>query len=185
MKREIAVLGWGSLIWSPRELNIINKTWRKDGPLLPIEFARKSLDGRVTLVIYDDYLQSKEKWVRVLWNIMQTTDLKEAMENLRQREGRKLGINYIGYASKIGKHGRIPEVVKTIDDWRQEKEFFGVIWTDLPPRSILLNQVLPYLKELTGLERVKAIEYIVKAPPQIRTALRVEIGKFWLNREKK
>ena len=38
---KIAILAWGSLIWQPKEL-AYNKTfgWQKDGPILPIEFAR-------------------------------------------------------------------------------------------------------------------------------------------------
>jgi len=45
---KIIVLGWGSLIWDPRELKIKNSEWQKDGPNLPIEFARISQDGRLT-----------------------------------------------------------------------------------------------------------------------------------------
>jgi hypothetical protein len=47
---KIAVLGWGSLIWQPRELRISLPIWKTDGPELPVEFARVSMDGRLTLV---------------------------------------------------------------------------------------------------------------------------------------
>lgn len=40
---KIVVLGWGSLIWNPGDLKI-NSEWQKDGPTLPIEFARVSSD---------------------------------------------------------------------------------------------------------------------------------------------
>ena len=49
---KIAILGWGSLVWNPRNLSIINSAWHPDGVLLPIEFARISRDGRLTLVRY-------------------------------------------------------------------------------------------------------------------------------------
>ena len=49
---KIAILGWGSLIWQPKELKFVaNIGWKENGPVLPIEFARISKDGRLTLVI--------------------------------------------------------------------------------------------------------------------------------------
>ncbi|HOW68396.1 MAG TPA: hypothetical protein P5055_13320 [Candidatus Paceibacterota bacterium] len=47
---SIAILGWGSLIWNPRDLPITGD-WQGDGPVLPIEFTRISDNGRLTLVI--------------------------------------------------------------------------------------------------------------------------------------
>lgn len=46
----IACIGWGSLIWDRRNLDV-DGVWRVDGPMLPVEFARQSGDGRVTLVL--------------------------------------------------------------------------------------------------------------------------------------
>ena len=54
MRRRIvkfAVLGWGSLIWDPRELKIAAK-FAPNGPLLPIEFCRVSKDGRFTYLAF-------------------------------------------------------------------------------------------------------------------------------------
>ena len=47
---KIACIAWGSLVWDPRELPV-TAVWRRDGPALPIEFARCSVDRRITLVI--------------------------------------------------------------------------------------------------------------------------------------
>lgn len=49
---KIAILGWGSLIWNPENLNYYTEFgWSKNEPKLPIEFLRISNNGRLTLVI--------------------------------------------------------------------------------------------------------------------------------------
>src|SRR5579864_4976898 len=78
---KIACLGWGSLVWDPRELPV-RGTWFADGPLLPIEFARKSKDGRLTLVLVPAY----ETSVRSLWTLFSVRTVADAREALRQRE---------------------------------------------------------------------------------------------------
>lgn len=55
---KIAILGWDSLIWDPRSLKYdVNTGWLTDGPKLPIEFARISNDGRLTLVIKESVVE--------------------------------------------------------------------------------------------------------------------------------
>lgn len=59
---RIAVLGWGSLVWCPSELDI-STGWR-EGPALPIEFARESKGSRVTLVLVPEYpCKSRVFWL--------------------------------------------------------------------------------------------------------------------------
>ncbi len=49
---KIAILGWGSLLWQPKDLQFDKGIgWSENGPMLPVEFARISKDGRLTLVI--------------------------------------------------------------------------------------------------------------------------------------
>ena len=48
----IAILGWGSLIWEPKELEFDRKIgWLENGPILPIEFARISNNKRLTSLL--------------------------------------------------------------------------------------------------------------------------------------
>lgn len=77
----IACLRWGSLVWNPRALPVL-ETWFLDGPLLPIEFARQSSDGRLTLVLVPGYVAR----VRSLWALFSVAGLEEAREALRERE---------------------------------------------------------------------------------------------------
>jgi len=61
---EIAVLSWGSLIWNPKALRI-NRCWKIDGPLLPIEFARISKKWPLTLVIYPYASEVQEQFEKI------------------------------------------------------------------------------------------------------------------------
>src|SRR5512143_907918 len=77
---KIACLGWGSLIWDPRVLPI-QRPWLEDGPLAPVQFRRKSLDGRIPLV-----LDPQAAPVPLLWGPMLLTELNAAKEALAERE---------------------------------------------------------------------------------------------------
>ena len=77
---KIACLGWGSLVWDPRSLHV-RSYWFADGPLLPIEFARESKDGRVTLVI-----TPSSPPVRSLWALSSLDSVDAAKADLVLRE---------------------------------------------------------------------------------------------------
>lgn len=86
---KIAILGWGSLICSPR--NLAASRFIQNGPELPIQFSRISSDGRLTLVKDLDFGIDVKTW----FARSNFSNLSDAIENLRAREGtiRK----YIGY----------------------------------------------------------------------------------------
>jgi len=78
---RILCLGWGSLIWNPESLPIKDE-WKTDGPALPIEFARQSRDGRLTLVV------AQGSWnVEVLWAELDVQTIEDAKSSLAKREG--------------------------------------------------------------------------------------------------
>ena len=176
---NIACLGWGSLIWDPRNLPI-RRYWFDDGPLIPVEFARQSMDNRITLVISPD-----ARPVRSLWALMDSDSLRDAKEKLRLREGRTK-LKYIGDWSR---GQRSPDRIPELNEWALSRNIDSVTWTALPPRfngednrHPGVEEVLGHLRALSGTERDKAEEYVRRAPRQIDTAFRrrIEAELHWL-----
>jgi hypothetical protein len=58
---QIAIIGWGSLIWCPGSLQM-KSLWHRDGPILPIEYARISSGDRLTLVIHPGSRNQHTLW---------------------------------------------------------------------------------------------------------------------------
>ena len=177
---KIACLGWGSLIWRPENL-LIQRQWFQDGPMIPIEFARQSKDGRLTLVITNGAMP-----VRSLWSIMATNDLEMAKTSLQIREGisddnkNKL----IGSIRKDTQAQNESLIATNIRTWMNDVQMEAVIWTDLPPkfngtigRIPTLQEAITYLKGLDINIFTHAEQYIRKAPLQIDTTYRREFEK--------
>jgi len=173
---KIVILGWGSLIWNPKTLKH-NKTfgWQIDGPILPLEFARISKDGRLTLVITENGTK-----VQTLYTISCYSTVEDAVLNLKLREGNKrtpVGFYNKRISNSKTKNGVQIEAMKS---WlKDKKDFDAVIWTDLGEKweseefgLINPNERIEYLKKLTGSKAALAQEYIRKTPAQIDTKYR-------------
>ncbi len=183
----VIVLGWGSLIWNPERFRIAGQ-WFRDGPQLPVEFARVSRDGRLTLVLYP-----RAEKLPVLWAQAATDDLDQAIEDLRERE--KTVTRRIGFLSIADGRMRcnvVPEAVHDIRRWGQEKDADAVIWTDMRPyfekptgTRFTQDNVIIYLEGLPKDARRRAEEYVRRAPPQIRTEMRkvIEERLGWTPKE--
>lgn len=180
----IACLGWGSLVWDPRELPI-QRQWFDDGPLVHVEFARQSRDGRITLV-----LVQTETPVRTMWTVMDTADFASARTALRKREGimekneeKHIGTWFAGQPS--------PALIPGLTEWAIAHGIAHVIWTNLPPSFKVpevtpsAEQVVQYLSELTGATRDIAERYVRFAPKQIDTPYRrsIEAALQWTARD--
>lgn len=175
---KIACIGWGSLIWRPEAL-VINRKWHEDGPFLPVEFARQSRDGRLTLVITEN-----SKPVRTLWALMSTDNLDKAKKSLLDREGiseNKIE-EYIGVIKANDE--TTDEIRHIIKDWLNKLDLDAAIWTNLPPKFNKENKRIPTLEEsITYLKSLglnpfnTAIEYIKQTPKQIDTTYRQAIEK--------
>jgi hypothetical protein len=181
---KIACLGWGSLVWDPRGLPIEGQ-WLEDGPLAPVELLRQSDDGRITLVIEPSAMP-----ITLLWANMGSIDLRQAKQALGEREGIPLSLR----DSRIGQWQRGGVATDSIQDlpaWAEERNLGAVIWTALGPKfdgrvaKPSLEQVVGYLRGLSGKKRSRAKEYIRCAPRQIDTEYRrgIEASLGWSHQE--
>ena len=173
----IGCLGWGSLVWNPGDLPK-RGPWFRDGPFLPIEFARQSADKRITLV----RVQGRPL-VRSLWAVLTSTDLDEAIEALRKRENIPNGNRdeHIGVWPN-DRPAADDEIVGRIEKWGESLNLDAVIWTKLPPEFPDLSgqvpnakQVVLYLSGLKEPQRQNAEHYVRMAPCQIDTDYRRRI----------
>ncbi len=166
---RIACLGWGSLIWQPGDLPV--HEWNGDGPPLPVEFARQSRNGRLTLVLLDEGHR-----VPMLHCTLRVVDMDAAILALSAREGcprRSIGCWTPAGTARRSKHD------ESIGQWAANRGFDGVVWTALRPKFDEVDGRVPtsedavsYLAALTGDSRQAAEEYIRKTPSQIRTPYR-------------
>ncbi|MGR3301299.1 MAG: hypothetical protein ACUZ8I_02235 [Candidatus Scalindua sp.] len=176
---NIAILAWGSLIWDKRELKI-SSDWSKDGIKLPIEFSRISQDGRLTLVIDEDY----GTLVDTYWAISRSSGIEESIEDLRQREGTiNKRIGFLDLKNKK-KNSHLSEgLIDRIEQWANDRNLSAVIWTDLPSNFkekqgvvFSIDNAISYLESLEGEIKEKADKYIEESPTQIKTNLKVKLN---------
>ncbi len=142
---------------------------------MPVEFARQSDDGRITLVI-----DPKAEPVRVLWAHMLSSSLDDGQKALRDREG----ITATNWLSRMGSWrsgDSPPRDIPELPRWAEAQNLDAVVWTALAPRfkgenrSPSLQEIIEYLRGLTGNDLVRARDYIERAPRQIDTAYRRQI----------
>lgn len=171
---KIAYIGWGSLIWDQGNLKL-RSSWQNDGPLLPVEFARVSQDGRLTLV-----LCPSAPPVQTLWSYAAEENLNTAIKGLSLREGTKSErIGYLSLKSGKSRCKVIEDLVVVMESWLRDKGLDAAVWTDLPSnfeqrtgRAFTAENAIAYLKSLEGRALDAAKAYIVNAPDAINTPLR-------------
>lgn len=189
MKR-ISVIAWGSLVWNPRELAIASK-FEPTGPHLPIEFARVSSDGRLTLVIDEKFGASCPTYsaTSALYK------LDDAIESLRKRENTtKAGVGFIDRATgeqsaiAIERHA---QTVATIKAWAIANNYDATIWTALASNfdqrdkvnePFSLDAAIRYLARLEKTEFSGALRYVRNAPPEVQTPVRTAVNLRWPER---
>src|SRR5579863_4460969 len=194
---EIAIIGWGSLIWDPRNLSIKTR-WRSDGPKLSIEYVRISDRGRrMTLVIHAGDREAPVSEQETYWALSGMDELDAAIENLRAREDTPNPDNiHCILAGGQVYNGDPPTFVRNeINSWlARHRDVDACIWTGLESnweeargREFQVEDALRYAAELEKavtdakdtVARDQAIktlgqarEYVGKTPSRIQTGLR-------------
>jgi hypothetical protein len=180
---KIVIIGWGSLIWDPRELPR-EGTWIQPGPLLPIEFSRVSSDARLTLVI--DPSHGEKLPTRYVGS--PRSDISDAIADLKDREG--TATRHIGFVDLTHDKSRaaVDIIAKGIREWAATAGIDGVVWTDLPSNfdeetglAFSLEVAERYLRGLPKTAAEKARKYINNAPSEVNTPLRRHLSAAgWL-----
>lgn len=167
------------MVWDPRALATIGE-WQPGGPILPIEFSRKSKDGRLTLVIDP----ANGELATTLYIRSRFENLNAAIGNLREREDNtpqdRIGyVNLVAHTERAWARENHPNACDTITAWAQANDWQAVIWTALTPNfeeeqnePFTVHAAVRYLNGLPGETRTRAFEYIRRAPPEIMTPFR-------------
>jgi hypothetical protein len=129
MQAQIAILGWGSLLWDVRpEFDEQHGDWRPDGPTLKLEFSRVSSTrlGALTLVIDPEHGVP----TTVAWCLSRRNDPDDAVADLRCREG--CPIRYIARLNVVASvHDKslVHDDTKEIATWAHARRIAVVLWT--------------------------------------------------------
>ncbi|MFL6959446.1 hypothetical protein ACJ7C5_16900 [Nocardiopsis yanglingensis] len=176
---RIACIGWGSLIGTPGCLMTLG-SWINDGPLLPVEFARESADGHITLVICPTAARVPTRWI-----LLNQPDVQSAVRNLGYREYPKAAPKWI--SESIGFWDRESDTqygmeADAIAAWGLAQGLDGVVWTNLPcgfkaGRGVLpsIDDVLAHLRRLDETALRKAENYVRNAPAEVDTIYRRQL----------
>lgn len=179
---RIGVLGWGSLIWDPRELQLAGG-WQEGGPVLPIEFSRISDNGRLTLVIDENHGVD----VPTRYAVSSLTDLDLAITDLQEREGTPYR-DRIGFADLLHNRNcqraqmKHPGACERVRAWAGERQFDAVVWTAIGPRfrektgePFSIDAAVRYFARLPEQTKALALDYIRNAPADVKTPVREKV----------
>ena len=189
MPPQIAILGWGSLLWEGgAEFDRWHDEWRFDGPLVKLEFSRVSDSrlGALTLVIDPQHGSPTS----VAWCLSKRKDPDDAVADLRCHEG--CTVRHIARLRlPVANHDiEQREGSEQIAAWAQVRKLDAVVWTALPSnfekeikKPFEVAEAIAYLQRLSPQAKVKAAEYIWRTAEFVRTPLRTAMEREpWFQR---
>ena len=174
---SIAIIGWGSLVWDPRDLDI-EPEWYPDGPQIPVEFARVSGGDRLTLVIVESAPPQPTLWAR-----SRKSSVAAAAKDLAEREGLTSDRGVGAWPDFEGRDPRAGPTAEIVGRWARAHGITGAVWTMLGPKApdgryrlATGDEFIGYLAQLESEGKAaEARRYVENAPTQIQTPLRERI----------
>ncbi len=175
---DIAIIGWGSLIWDLEILESqVDPRWQRGkGPALPLEFSRVSPKRKKALALIVDPDHGTECATGLVVSKRKTLD--DAIQDLAARE--RAPLDRIGHASLAGRWQSTVSGLEThLEVWLRTSGFAAAVWTDLPGNfqaetgtPFTIRTAIEYLRTLEGASLLEAKRYIELAPEETMTALR-------------
>ena len=173
-KTRIVYIGWGSLLWSSKDLKIIE--WKKSSLKLPLEFSRASDGGfgRLTLVIDTKNGTENNVWI----GETEHRNINSALKAIRKREHSKnpQAIAYLNIKANKERVSNTPKhIVDRIRDYAKTNCIDVIIWTDLSSNWEELKyckfnneNAINYFRFVPMDIQVKILTYIFQASKQGR-----------------
>jgi len=179
MGLNIAIIGYGSLIWDLDDLetHVAGPWHRGAGPHLPVEFSRISPKRLQALVLVVDDAAEAPSPTSVIASVR--THLDDAVTDLARRE--RCPPEKLGFAAKGGRHrvGRSAPAMAAVEAWLANSLYDAAVWTELDGNfthitgeAFSLVAAEAYLRMLTGDSLAEAWRYIEFAPEETNTPLR-------------
>ncbi|RWD80406.1 hypothetical protein [Mesorhizobium sp.] len=182
---KIAILAWGSLIWDDQwpQFDKQRGEWRKDGPVLPLEFSRVSTSRDKALTLVIDPVNGND--CKVMYAMSKRKNPADAIADLRDREGTIM--DHMGfYFANDPDQKCVPQIPDTIPAWAKEMEFDVVVWAGMPSNfaektvfrkdePFSVDAAVAHLQNITPKGKAAAATYVWRAPDLVITPLRTRL----------
>lgn len=177
----IAILSWSSLIWKPQDLPFMG-SWKRGGPMLPLELTRVKTARPLTLVL--DPGNGVDCPTHFTWSTR--TQLEDVIQDIQEREGASPEeVGYVDLQQNLSSAQDYPEQInvdRVVRQWCYEQQIPAAVWTAIPPNftqelgvEFSVAAAMRYFEQLSKAEQDSVLEYIQNTPSEITTPLRQEI----------
>jgi len=184
----IAILGWGSLLWEPHAaFDDTHGDWLGDGPKLSLEFSRISRSRLDALTLVIDPEHGRE--ATVSYCMSNRKNLDDAICDLRCREGTPLTNIGVIERSTGRRNCDDEKLFAALSAWLGRENINAVVWTNLKSNfqdkyniSFSVSEAISHIQSLSPAAKVKAAEYVWRAPAFVHTKLRevLEVQPWFL-----